>query len=179
MMNTKRLGVYAIVLLLLLNIFFLGYNTTTLDYNLSKSKISFDNILDIKKEDNHQIIIFFKYLFSNDEYGLGISIFQKNNWGWSTKLDTVQKMDSAITINFLNMSDKENIVYGYINDTLIDKIKIIYSSTSEFAEIIHTDWKKIWIQKLKNKDFKIELYDKNNNLLYSIPSYDVNLIENS
>lgn len=165
----KKLSFFAAVLILIIIICFLSYYTRTLDYNLAESKIDFNNILDIEKIDN-QIIVFYKYPFPNDEYGLGISVFQKNNWGWSTKKDTAGKMDSNITFDFLHIKDEKYVVYGYINDISIDKIKIVYDNSSEFAKIIDTDWKSIWIQELKEKNFHIELYDTNNNLIGSILS---------
>lgn len=165
----KKLSFCAAILLLIIIICFLGYYTRTLDYNLAKSKIDFNNILDIEKIEN-QIIVFHKYPFPNNEYGLGISVFQKNNWGWSAKKDTAGKMDSIITFDFLRINDENYAVYGYINDILVDKIKIVYDNSSEFVEIIDTNWKSIWIQELKKKDFHIELYDINNNLIESIPS---------
>jgi hypothetical protein len=165
----KKVSSFLVILLLIIIICFLGFYSRSLDYNLARSKIDLNNTLDVEKMDN-QIIVFHKYPFSNDEYGLGISVFKKDNWGWSTKKDTAGKMDSAITMDFLHINDEKYVVYGYINDIQIDKIKIEYDNLSEFAKIIDTDWKNIWMQKLKNKDFHIELYDINNDLIESIPS---------
>ena len=167
-MNNK-INIILLFLLIILCFSFLFYYTNTLDYNLSKSKISMNNILDIRKENENQIIIFHKYLFPKDEYGLGISIFQKNNGVWSTKHDSAEKMNSEITINFAQLDNNETIIYGYINNISINKIKIIYNDTDELAEVIDTEWKKIWIHKLMKEDFKIEIFDKNNNYLFDIP----------
>lgn len=165
-MDTRKLNFVIIVLFLILIVCFLTYYTNSLDYNLNKSKINFDNILLIAKEED-KIIVFHKFLFE-DDYGLGVSMFQKNQYGWSTKIDTAEKMDSEVTFNYLYINDKQTSIYGYINDTSIDKIRIQYNNASEFVEIIDTDWKKIWIHELKNDNFKIEFYDKNDKLLYTI-----------
>lgn len=167
-MNNK-INIILLFLLIILCFSFLFYYTNTLDYNLSKSNISMNNILDIRKENENQIIIFHKYLFPEDEYGLGISIFQKNNGVWSTKLDSAEKMNSEITINFAHLDNNETIIYGYINNISINKIKIIYDDTDELAEVIDTEWKKIWMHKLMKEDFKIEIFDENNNYLFDIP----------
>ncbi|MTI49287.1 MAG: hypothetical protein FH761_15750 [Firmicutes bacterium] len=166
-MNKKKY--FYIVAILLIVIFFLIFRyINTIDYKVSKSKIAFDDILYIEKEVNEQIVLYSKHLFENGEYGLGINVFKKSKLGWITKLDTSQKMDSLVTFNYLHLQDKKTLIYGYINENSVSKIKIFYKNYSEFAEIIETDWKKIWMHEIKDKNFYIEVYDNNNKVIYTI-----------
>lgn len=169
-MDTKKVRYYVIISLIILNILFVGYYTNryrrTLDYNVSKSKItSFDNILYMYKEENEQVVIFYKYSFQDGEDGLGVSIFKNTDGEWRTRRDAVEKMNMSITSTFLYISDGKTIECGYINDPSIDSIKIVYPNGSEFANIINTDWKRLWMHEIKGKEYKKQIYDKSGNLL--------------
>ncbi|MDQ0877483.1 hypothetical protein QFZ77_006142 [Paenibacillus sp. V4I3] len=72
-------------------------------------------------------------------------------------------------INF-NDNDRRHLIYGFINDPEINKIEIIDMNNQVIeANIIQTNWKRVYFGLVEMNELRINAYDKNNNILFEVP----------
>ena len=166
-MKYKYFLISIAIIILIVLMLFLFNSQYSLEQNILKSKVNFDDILHIEKIDNN-IIVFHKHLIK-DDYGLGMFILEKQNRKWYTKLDSASSINTNISLDFINLSNENKLLYGYMNDLTIKSIKIAYKDHSQEVNLIQTEWKPIWYTIVEDKEFNIQLYDSSKNLIQTIP----------
>lgn len=135
----------------------------TIEYQLSKYNIKYDDIFYVKKVGND--ILFFHKLKQNFYPGqLGLLKFEKNAQRrlWSEDVFATNDTDFSVDTSFCNSKrGKIVLLYGIINNPNINKIEVIENNLDQkYAEIVHIEGYRIWFYEGEGGTFNFKVYDE-------------------
>ncbi|MDQ0899370.1 hypothetical protein [Paenibacillus sp. V4I7] len=119
--------------------------------------------------------ILFRAPFDNGNIGIGLAVFEGDEVkGWKLSSSNAMYNETKLLIDQSGINFKDNVrrylIYGFINDPEINKIEIIdkYNQVIE-ANIIQTNWKRVYYGLVEMNELRINAYDKNNKILFEVP----------
>jgi hypothetical protein len=119
--------------------------------------------------------ILFEAPFDNGNIGIGLAVFDgDDDKGWKLTSSNAMYYETKLLIDQTGINFKDNVrrylIYGFINDPEINKIDIIDKNNQiVVANIIQTNWKRIYYGLVEMNELKINAYDKNNKILIEVP----------
>jgi hypothetical protein len=155
-----------------------------------KSKTIEDEFYKTHKKEGQEIIyqgstmerpfILYKAPFDNGNTGIGLAVFEGDGAkGWKLSSSNAMYNDTKLLIDQtgINFKDKvrRHLIYGFINDSDINKIEIIDKKNQVIeANIIQTNWKTVYYGLVEMNHLRINAYDKNNKIIIEMPYKDKN-----
>lgn len=119
--------------------------------------------------------ILYKAPFDNGNIGIGLAVFEGDEaTGWKLCSSNAMYNDTKLLIDQSGINFKDNVrrylIYGFINDPEINKIEIVDKNNQVIeANIIQTNWKRVYYGLVEMNELRINAYDKNNKILFEVP----------
>jgi hypothetical protein len=122
--------------------------------------------------------IIYKTPFNSGNTGIGLAVFEgDNNKGWKLSSSNSMYYETELLVDQIGINFDDNVrryfIYGYIDDPKINKIELTdkYNRIVK-ANIIETNWKRIFYGLVEINELKIQAFDKNNNIQFEVPNSD-------